>query len=210
MMRFEKVALVSGLLLALGAACGGDSDDGDGGGGSSGAPGGGEVDTGLPEDRPLEDLSTTEFSNACESLRSEVADRLGPDEATRGVCEVYGGAFTDDPAQCRTAATTCVGQINDGTFLLPITRESLDFTNFECGDVGDLQGCAVTVGEFETCLEDRISAVEDTFAGNDCSHAASVDLNTAMGLLTLGSQSPPSCARVDQECPGAVPSFGAL
>jgi hypothetical protein len=209
MIRFEKVALLSGLLLALGAACGGDSDDGDaGGGGASGAPGG-SVDTGLPEDRPLEDVTVTEFSNACDALRDDVSARLGPDEATRGVCEVYSGALTDDPAQCRTAAATCVGQIDDGTFPL-IEREDLDFTNFECGDVGGLQGCTVTVGEFETCLEDRISAVEDTLAGNDCSNAASVDLNTVMGLLALGGESPASCTRVDQECPGAVPSFGAL
>jgi hypothetical protein len=92
--------------------------------------------------------------------------------------------------------------------LLPITRADLDFTNFECGDVGDLQGCTVTVGEFETCLDDRMSAVEETLSGNDCSHAASVDLNTAMGLVTLGSMSPASCARVDQECPGVGPTFG--
>jgi hypothetical protein len=113
MMSFEKVALLSGLLLAAAAACGGDSEDGDGDGGSGGSGGTGGVDTGLPEARPLDELTAMEFSNACETLRGDVSARLGPDKAVRGVCEVYSGAFTDDPAQCRTAATACVGQVND-------------------------------------------------------------------------------------------------
>jgi hypothetical protein len=207
MRHFRSIALVWGLVIT--AACGGDSDDGDGGGGNAGtgpvtaAPG--EVDTGLPESTPLEDVTPEQYANACEALREEVASRLGPDRAVRGVCEVFGGTATDDPTQCRATADACVPQVNDGTFLLPVTREQLDFTQFECGDTGELEGCSVTIGELETCLEDQMSSLEALLDDNDCDNAASVGIAEASALVDLGSTSPPSCARVQDECPGVGP-----
>ena len=86
MKRIEKLVWAGGLLLALG--CGGESDSDDG----DDTPGGGsgsQVDTGLPEDTPLEAVSPQQYANACESLREDVRTRLGPDIATRGACEVW-------------------------------------------------------------------------------------------------------------------------
>jgi hypothetical protein len=196
------LALTGGLMLALG--CGGESD----GSGDGNEPGGstGEVDTGLPENTPLEDVTAQQYSNACEALREDVRQRLGPDIATRGVCEVYGGALVNDSAQCRSTADSCVSQINAGNSPIPeLGREQLDFTNFECGDVGELQGCSVTVGEFETCLEDQITAFEELMADNNCDNAASVDLSDAAALATVVSTPPGSCTRVQSECPGVGP-----
>lgn len=205
MRNIEKMALAWGLLLGL--ACGGDSDsdtdddDGPGGGGS------GTIDTGLPEATRLQDVSAEQYSNACESLREDVSARLGPDVATRGVCEAYGAALNDSPAQCRSAADTCVQQVNGGTNPI-FTREQLDFTNFECGDVGELENCSVTVGEFETCLQDQVEAYEALIANNSCDNAASVSIADGLALtMNLGSMSPPSCANVEQQCPGVGP-FG--
>jgi hypothetical protein len=205
MRQIEKVALACGLLLAL--ACGGESDSDDGnepnGGGGSGA-----VDTGLPEATPLREVTAEQYSNACESLRQDVEARLGPDIATRGVCEAYGAALVDAPAQCRSTADTCVQQANAGTQPF-FSREDVDFTNFECGDVGDLQDCSVTVGEFETCVDDQIEAFETLISDNNCANAASVSLADLAALMNLGATSPPSCANVQQQCPGIGP-FGAL
>jgi hypothetical protein len=204
MRHIEKVALACGLLLAL--ACGGESDSGDGdepgGGGGSGS-----VDTGLPEATPLQNVTAEQYSNACESLRQDVNARLGPDIATRGVCEAYGAAIADAPAQCRSTADTCVQQTNAGTQPL-FSREDVDFTTFECGNVGELQDCSVTVGEFETCVEDQITAYETLIAENNCANAASVSLADLVALMNLGATSPPSCANVQQQCPGIGP-FGA-
>jgi hypothetical protein len=209
MKLIEKLACACGLLLALG--CGGESDSDDGDGGSGGGGGGGEVDTGLPEDVPLESVTAQQYANACESLREDVRTRLGPDIATRGACEVYGAGVADETAACESTADTCVSEANAGTQMF-INRDQLDFTNFECGDVGELEGCSVTVGEFETCLEDQMTAFETLMAENNCSNAGSINLVQALALgqnLIGGGSSPPSCARVQQECPGVGP-FGEL
>jgi hypothetical protein len=203
------LALAWGCLLAL--ACGGESDSDDGNEPGGGSPG--VVDTGLPEDTPLEDVTAEQYSNACEALRDDVRSRLGPDIAVRGVCEVYGAALSDTASACDSAADTCVTGVNGGGFTpapgVSITRADLDFTTFQCNDVGDLDGCSVTVGEFETCLEDQMSGLEALMADNNCANAASVGLEEALALADLGAMAPPSCARVQQECPGVGP-FGGL
>lgn len=204
------LALTFGGLLAF--ACGGESDS-DGGN----EPGGGgatdEVDTGLPEDTPLSDVTPDQYMNACNSVRDSVRRRLGPDIAVRGVCEVYGAALNDSTSECSNAADTCETQANAGGFtLVPgvmISRADLDFTMFECNAAGDLDGCTVTVGEFETCLEDQMSSIEALMADNNCQNADEVGLAQAAALADLGSMAPPSCARVQQECPGVGP-FGDL
>ncbi len=203
----EKLACACGLMLALG--CGGESDSS--GDGDDTPGGGGEVDTGLPEEAPLESVTAQQYANACESLREDVRTRLGPDIATRGACEVYGAGLTDETAACESAADTCVSEANAGTQMF-FSRDQLDFTNFECGDVGELQGCSVTVGEFETCLEDQMVAFETLMDDNNCSNAAAINLAQAVALGTSlggGGASPPSCARVQQQCPGVGP-FGDL
>ena len=205
MRKFETVALVWGLVFA--AACGGESDSGtEGGGGGDNAPDG-EVDTGLPEATPLEDVTPQQYANACEALRDDVEQRMGPDRAVRGVCEAYGAALTDEPAACRAQADSCVPEVNAGTFTLPITRDQLDFTQFECGDTGELEGCSVTIGEFETCVEDQIAGIEALINDNDCDNAATVSLQDALALMNIAGMTPASCTRFQQECPGVGP-FG--
>jgi hypothetical protein len=208
MRHFGKVAVVFGLLVA--SSCGGESDDGGGDDPSGGGGGGGSVDTGLPETTALEDVTPQQYASACEALREEVSGRLGPDRAVRGICEVYGAALTDDPAQCRSAADGCVDDTDPGPNpLLGVSRADLDFTQFECGDTGELEGCSVTVGEFETCLEDQMAAIEALITDNDCDNAANVGLAEAMGLISSFGATPPSCTRVQDECPGVGP-FGDL
>jgi hypothetical protein len=164
------------------------------------------VDTGLPEATPLEDVTPAQYASACEALREDVSGRLGPDFAVRGVCEAYGAGLTDQPAQCRTAADACVTDIDPGPHpLLRLSRADLDFTQFECGDTGELEGCSVTIGEFETCLEDQMAAIETLIADNDCDNAASVSFADVVALQDLGATSPPSCTRVQDECPGVGP-----
>lgn len=187
--------------VGLAASCGGDSDGGD----ESGPATGGQLDTGLPDATPLSEITPAQYASACEELRNDVSERLGPEEAVRGACEVLQAGFTDTPDACNTAADTCVQQTEAGTNPL-FSAEDLDFTTFECGDADELEGCDVTIAEFEECLNDRVATVERLLQENSCANAASVSTRDALALADVGNiDSPPSCARVDAECPTAGP-----
>lgn len=199
MKYIQHLALVWSVGLA--ASCGGDSDGGD----EPGPATGGQLDTGLPDATPLDELTPAQYASACEELREDVSNRLGPEEAVRGACEVLQAGFTDAPDACNSAADTCVEQTENGTNPL-FTADALDFTQFECGDVDELEGCDVTIAEFEECLNDRVEMVEGLLADNSCANAASVDLQDALALADIGNlDPPPSCVRVDAECPTAGP-----
>jgi hypothetical protein len=202
MKEFQKVPVFLMFALATVAACGGDSDSDEDAGDDAG---GDAIDTGLPEATPLSAVSAAQYLQACEAVRSSVASRLGPDTAQRGACEIYGAAFTDTPASCRTAADVCVSSS-------VVPKEDVDFaTQLQCeADVSDLQGCNVTVGQYEQCLNDRLSAFERLLADNSCEHAATVDMASAAAAANFGNlPSPPSCAALESQCPNADP-FGQI
>lgn len=187
--------------VGLAASCGGESDGGE----DPGPATGGQLDTGLPDETPLSEITPAQYASACEELREDVSNRLGRDKAVRGACEVLGGVSEDTPSECEASADTCVQQAENGTHPL-FTADDLDFTQFECGDVGELEGCDVSIAEFEECLNDRVATIEELLADNSCANADSVDAIDALGLANIGNMaSPPSCARVDAECPTAGP-----
>jgi hypothetical protein len=196
MTQIER-SVFSGVGLWLALACGGDGS----GGGDTG-----ELDTGLPEATPLEEVTAEQYTAACEALRERASSRLGPDKTVRGACEILGGALTDDPAACRDSAGDCVVQTNDGTHLF-LSVEALDVTGFDCaGGVNDRVGCTVTVGEFETCMNDRLVAFETLLAQNTCSNAAMINFASAMNLANFASmEAPASCAQLGAECPAVDP-----
>jgi hypothetical protein len=198
MIQFRYFALGCGLLLGL--ACGGESDDAD-----SDTPGGGTstpIETGLPENTVVQSLTPQQFASACESLREDVSRRLPVDVTTRGFCEVYGAGIVDDSAQCRSAADSCVTQVNNGNNMF-VTREDLDLSMIECNsDTSALQGCTATVGELEVCLQDQVVAIEGLLADNDCDNAAAIDLDDAIALGDALGVAPASCTRLQAECPG--------
>jgi hypothetical protein len=199
MKYIEYLALV--LSVGLAASCGGDSDGDD----DSGPATGGQLDTGLPDATPLAEITPAQYASACEELREDVSNRLGREEAVRGACEVLQAGLTETPAACETGADTCVEQTENGTNPF-FSADDLDFTMFECGDVDELEGCEVTIAEFEECLNDRVATVERILAENSCANAASVSLTDATGAANIANlDAPPSCARVDAECPTAGP-----
>jgi hypothetical protein len=200
-MRQIVKCVLSGMGLWLALACGGE--------GGSGGGDAGELDTGLPEETPLEDVTSEQYTAACEALRDRASSRLGPDKTVRGACEIFTGAFTNDPAECREGADDCVVQANDGTHAF-LSAEALDVTQFECvGGANDRAGCTVTVGEFETCMNDRLLAFERLLSENTCNNAAMIDFVSAMNLANFASMdAPASCAQLGAECP-AVDPFAA-
>ena len=169
----------------------------------------GSVDTGLPEATPLQDVTAEQYSNACESLRRDVDARLGPDIATRGVCEAYGAGLMDAPAQCRSTADTCVQQVNAGT-QPSVSREqtSISPTSNAATSVSS-RTVASPSASSRPASRTRSWPSKRLIADNNCNNAASVSLADLAALMNLGATSPPSCANVQQQCPGVGP-FGAL
>jgi hypothetical protein len=164
------------------------------------------VDTGLPEQTPLGDVSAAQYTEACQSLQRSVDSRLGPDVTVRGACEIFGAAAVNTESACQTQADTCRGQVEDGTHPF-LSREALDFSEVGCqGDVTDLEGCGVTVGQFETCLNDRLIAFEQLLSENGCANSASVDPASALALVDFANMATPaSCLTIQAQCPDADP-----
>jgi hypothetical protein len=208
LVKSAAVLLTSGLLASLG--CGGESDD-EGPSGAGGSGNSGQVDTGLPEQTPLGDVSAAQYAAACASLQSSVDSRLGPDVTVPGACEIVGAAAVNTESACQTQADTCRGQVEDGTHPF-LTREALDISDVGCqGDVTDLEGCGVTVGQFEACLEDRLIAFERLLSENGCANSNSVDFASAAALLDFGNMAtPPSCMPIQAQCPDADPFAAGL
>lgn len=203
MQGIEKSALillVSFGLVGLAAGCGGESDDG-------GAPAAtGRVDTGLPESMVLSDVTSAQYLQACQSVKAAVSMRLNRDTLTPPVCEVLGASQTDTADACQGLASLCVNSLKSGNSPL-FDISTLDFgNNIQCdGDVTDLDNCGITVGQFETCSNDTIDAVEKALADRSCAHAASVGREALTQLTMLQSMaSPPSCEPLQSRCPNLL------
>ena len=181
-------------------------------GGLAGCGGGGSgthVDTGLADATALRDLTSAQAISACQSVRSAIQAQFTVDDNVRRACELYGSALSDTPAECRTQADSCVTQTNDGDNPL-FPRDALDFSAaLDCeGDSSSgFEGCAVTVGEYERCLDARIDQVNQLFSSFSCAHAASVEMSDAQDFVEqlAHPQTTSACERLQSECPQAGP-----
>jgi hypothetical protein len=196
MKPFEKSALALALTSALG--CGGDSSSG-------------HVDTGLAEATALRDVTSSESVTACENVRSAIQTEFDTDQTVRRVCELFGAALTETTAECQSQADTCVTDSENGTNSF-VRRDELDFSaGLECdGDVSDFEGCAVTVGEYESCMDARLDQVDQLFSQFSCGQAASIEMDDAQGFVRQLTQpdTPAACERLQTECPEASPFAG--
>jgi hypothetical protein len=205
MRSIKKPTLLFLALAALSAAgaCGGDSDDGED------SPGDGDssqVDTGLPPDMVLGDVTPAQYTQACEAAKANITARLNPDTLGPKVCDAVGASLVNSPDQCRTLSDACTQQLADGTNPA-MSRDDLDFSNdIQCdGEAPDLEDCGVTVAQFETCTNDSIAAVEQVFADLGCANAAAVDMDALNDLLNLQTMATPaSCQPIQSQCPNLV------
>lgn len=189
MKYLTKLVLLSvSTLIGGGAACGDD----DGGGGGGAAP----IDTGLPDSTELQDVTTEQFDQICDSLRDGLDRRFSEERTTRLFCEILGAQLTDDPSGCRDFAEECADQGGEDA------AEALSISDqFECGSVDMLEGCGVTIGEYETCLNDALNAFDAYFSSVGCANAASaetLDLDDSLA----GVERPASCTALESACPG--------
>lgn len=181
-------------VVAGGVACG---DDDDGGDGSS------ALDTGLPEMTQLQDVTPQQFTDACNSLRSSLEVRFSEDRMTQVLCEAVGAVLSEDAGACREFADECVTESGSGenAFFDP---EMIDVAeNFDCGTMAEFESCTATVGEYERCLTDTMNLVDEFFNSLSCANAGNVDMSTLEEGNPLETMDPPpSCAALEEECPG--------
>jgi hypothetical protein len=172
----------------------------------------GAIDLGLPASLPLAQVTPQQAGAACQKLQDAVAARFDPAQTVDRVCQLYGGALTDDPASCKNFAAACVMNTMSGNNPQFSTAQ-LDFASqIQCQDDNSrLTSCPLAVGDLEQCLADRMQAVSDLLAQLDCANAASIDMTSAAALLTqlTNSDSVASCQQVHGQCPGADPLPGA-
>lgn len=198
-MKSIYIILASGI-LAAGAACGDDDGNGNGNGGSNA-----RVDTGLPESTELQDVTAAQYEAVCDSVRDTLGQRFGAERMTRALCELQGAALEDEPAVCREAADQCVTDVQNDDSMFFTTEDADVASDFECGEMSGLEGCDVTIGEFETCLNDTMTAVDTALAAVACDNAANVELTDVLaGDNLLEIEQPSSCQRLETNCPGTA------
>lgn len=190
MKRLLKFGVLA--FVGLGAACG-DDDGGDGAN---------QLDTGLPANQPLGELTPAQFTDACNSVEASIQTRFSDDRLTRFACEFIGAALSADSASCRDFADDCVANPPaelDASMMGDIT-EAVDLG---CTEGSSFEGCELTVADFESCVNDALAQVDQGFSELGCVNAASITLqtdpSTLMGALDV---QPQSCARIATQCPG--------
>lgn len=163
-------------------------------GSNSGSPG--DLDTGLPADKPLSDLTDAEITGLCskfDQFYSTGSFSMNIEEFTCRFSGVFAaalsGADTDAAARtaCKAAYDSCVAE----------PAETTD----ECGKPTGM--CTATVAELEACANDSAKAVEQlTSSFPTCAELTLADLMDLGGGDEAAPQNPASCTTFEMKCPG--------
>ena len=184
------VTLGFGLLATFGTACGGKDT----------SPRAG-VDTGLPPEKKLSDLTDAEVRQACESFAQSFMAEFTPQKMTTLVCTAVALTSSQTPATCQTATSQCIA--NPPTGVDP-TISPPDCSTASAAGFAD---CSVTVSELETCLSDDLAAFQTYMARINCSIAGNTQAIQDLGNNQLTQ--PASCTAIETKCPGTVTSGGS-
>jgi hypothetical protein len=161
-------------------------------GNNSGSPG--DLDTGLPADKPLSDLTDAEITGLCskfDEFFSSGSVGMNLEEFSCRFSGLFaaalGGAETDAAARaaCKTAYDACVAAPAETTEM--------------CGRPTGT--CTATVAELEACANDSAKAVDQLTASfPTCAELTLADLTGGGG--DAEPQDPVSCTMFEMKCPG--------
>jgi hypothetical protein len=172
---------MAGALVAL--ACGGS--------GSAGTPSGGsEVDTGLPANKSMADLTESEVSQFCAAMVELSASILPETCAFAGALSAameYSLVGTTDVATlretCQTARDECLAPEQ--------TSSSCEMP----------EACTATVGEVEACLNASVGQFMELVAQvPTCEELEPSDFEQQSSAEALAT--PPECTAIETSCPG--------
>ena len=164
-------------------------------GNSSGSPD--DLDTGLPADKPISDLSDAEIAGLCrkfdEFYSSGSSAGMNLEDFTCRFSAVLAaalsGAGTDAALRvaCKMTYDACVAAPAE--------------TTTKCGKPAG--ACTATVAELEACANDSAKAVEQlTSAFPSCAELTLADLMDLDGDGDAAPQNPTSCTTFEMKCPG--------
>lgn len=170
-------------------------------GSNSGSPG--DLDTGLPADKPISELTDAEIAGLCskfDAYYSTGSVGMNVQEFTCRFSGIFaaalGGADTDAAAKaaCKTAYDSCISAPAE--------------TTSKCGKPTGM--CTATVGEIEACANDSAKAIQQlSSAFPSCAELTLADLMDLGGGGDTAPENPASCNTVKTKCPdGPTPPSG--
>jgi hypothetical protein len=163
-------------------------------GSNSGSPGG--LDTGLPADKPISELTDAELAGLCSKFDEFYTTGSVGMDLNEFSCRFGGifaaalaGADTDAEAQaaCKSTYDACVAAPTETTEM--------------CSKPTGV--CTATVAELEACANDSAKAVQQlTSAFPACAELTVADLTDLGGGGDTAPQDPASCTTFQMKCPG--------
>jgi hypothetical protein len=151
------------------------------------------LDTGVPNDTQVDQLTDAQARQICERAETVAEDVFGVDVQHELQC-VAGGIAADalNISTCKASYNDCIAE--------PFTGEPVDF---DCGTVTApmLANCNATVGELEACANAQLRLVNGLISEVDCGLADDpARLEQILADLEAGSM-PEACASLPMDCP---------
>ncbi|MBC7173723.1 MAG: hypothetical protein H5U40_14885, partial [Polyangiaceae bacterium] len=162
----------------------------------------GGFDTGLPEDKPINQLTDDEAVQACRAFEAYVGDLVPADFSARAGClgESTIAAVSEGTAACEQALADCL----EASTTPP--DEPSDFM-CESASTAGLETCTATVGQIEECftlLGEAFRLFEsytacDSLANADRRNAVAADLDAVadQGQALCGDLAMDGCSELD-------------
>jgi hypothetical protein len=184
MKHFNATTTLTFTLLAL-AGCGGSDDSG-------------EVTTGLPASQALSDVTVEDATRGCEHMKGAIETRFNPTTMKPKVCTMVAVQLSTTESACTSLRDQCLQQDSSASGGDPSDEASFaDQLDCSGTSVNQWDGCAATVGEMETCLNDMLDAVDVMLNTYTCKDAGKVE-----GDLEFSEPATPSsCQSLQTKCP---------
>ncbi|HET8937866.1 MAG TPA: hypothetical protein VFN67_30690 [Polyangiales bacterium] len=200
MVEVRSRLFLQAIALSLATACGGSN-------GTSG------VVTGLPSEQKLSTLSDAEVQQACRSLDEGSQVVIPNSSFFRVACLATGvqAGFTEtssglslDTGKCQSALDACVKELttqSEGD--VDVKVAGVDDNEEDCSDArsADVAGCEATVGEYETCYNLVLNALQRKMSEFTCQNAETVYSSTYD--RSFHPEEIPQCQALMEKCPDA-------
>lgn len=173
-MRSPTKTLLTSLLACTLVACGGDG-------------GGGPVESGLPEDKTGDQLTTDEAETLCQAAGDNLASRVSEAQLKNYACVLSGIIFAGQGDGSVESCEKLVQMCNDGA------GEDDGGEPAMCSLGFDTTTCTATVADIEACITEKNEALAEAIRSASCD-----DIKKEPGEPVTG----PACTAVKANCPG--------